>query len=145
MKQALAAESASTTPRVTMVAGAKTVDCSNPGHNKTEAARRECWSGRDRTDARRSARDRKRCVTNRSARSSISRALGANDRSLRSQVRKKSEVKNFEVGQSCELCLRIFATFSIVFQLRLVAGMEAFGAVSMTMNSECGPDSQLRR
>src|SRR5437867_13086829 len=35
-----------------MVAGAKAVDRSNPGHNKTEAAGRECWSGRDRTDAR---------------------------------------------------------------------------------------------
>ena len=56
------------------------------------------------------------------ARSSIPRKAGTNDRTVRSQARKKSEVKNFEVGQSCELCLRIFATFSIVFQLRLVAG-----------------------
>ena len=32
---------------------------------------------------RRSARDRKRCITNRSARRSVSRALGANDRTMR--------------------------------------------------------------
>ena len=35
-----------------MVARRKTVDRSNPGHNKTAAAGRECWSRRDRTDAR---------------------------------------------------------------------------------------------
>ena len=79
--------------RACVVARAETVDSSNSRNYETKAAGREYRSSRSRTYARRSSRDRKCFLKDQGRRGSISREAGTNDRPVRSQVRKKVEVK----------------------------------------------------
>src|SRR5580765_2064163 len=119
-----------------MVTGAKTVDCSDPWHNKTEAARGELWSGRIRTDARRSVRDRKRCVTNRSARSPVSRALGANDRTITNRLAQSRD----------DLIRSSLARFHCAFQVTLSVDGSVFAAemdVALRLSFDAGKTGVL--
>ena len=68
--------------RARVAACPEAVDRSDPGHQEAGAPGREHRSSCGRAHARRSPRDRKRCIKDHGARGPVPREAGANDRSL---------------------------------------------------------------